>query len=165
MMTMLSIHPDARTSFTRRANDILDQLQPDSHHEAISPDSEGWGQPYVAGVITGDDVLSAPKTRWTTDGEGAHIGVVLLTPTAGYSVTGAEFQKLQKLAESIQRTPSLRPKASFSRTLELCAEWFHQRLTSGSEVGISEYVLAQIAAEIVKNRASPAQTSIWERHH
>lgn len=144
---LISIHPDARTSFARRANEILDQLQPDPHHGGVSPD-EGWIEPYVSGVITSDDVPSAPKTRWMTDGEGAHIGVVLLTATAAYSVTGAEFQKLQKLAESIQRTPSLRPTASFSRTLELCTEWFHQQLTSASEVGISEYVLAQIAAEI-----------------
>jgi hypothetical protein len=144
----VEIHPAARVAFDRQAQQLLTAIERSPQLEL--PEKPPFlVLPYISATITADDIQGDPV--WSnTDHTGKVISRFRIVAGQPFGFEGEAYSQLCKLAEKIQKTPSLRESVAFDTVLNETFDWACFSAAGTVTSSATTYILEQ-CAKLVKD--------------
>lgn len=141
----IELHPEARTNFDTKAESLLSTLIsiPAEPVPGTGPAEDSAAEQIVTRL---PDHAIPSKTTVFRDGEGIIVARSFVHDGMITGVQGEGYRTLRKLAEGMQRTPTLRLIVGVDALERLIFDWVRARVSGLTDMPMSAVVLSQVAA-------------------
>lgn len=159
----LDLHPEAAKNFDQRANELLSHVAPVPHRQGGGPPFRP--EVFSAATITEKDIVGGLQTFASMDYQGMVVEMHFARENQLIGLTGERFKDLLTVAESLQRTGSLRDRVSQEFVLKNSFQWLRERYERTTNVAFSPYVIGRAGKALAPSRFGYQYSAFISSHN
>lgn len=139
-----TMHPDAAGNFNQRGNALLARVRTRPHP---GPPPRAFAPELHVSAHLGEGQIGEIRSA-IIDGTGRELGRYFEEATLEAGLEGEDYRELQKLVESIQRTPAFRETISQERLLSAAMDWLRSSRQLSNVQPLCDYLVETCVPEI-----------------